>query len=93
MGKGGAPSGEPLLPCAGIAACLLLPKAEVLLLPKGANRGKLLSMLREYKSAATSDLPAAALRSFSEAGARAGAAPGMGKPGMGKPGSAAWGPR
>jgi hypothetical protein len=40
-----------------------------------------------------SDLPAAALRSFSEAGAKAGAAPGMGMPGMGKPGSAAWGLR
>ena len=35
-----------------------------------------------------SDLPAAALRSFSEAGEKAGAAPGMGMPGMGKPGSA-----
>ena len=81
------------MPCAGIAACLLLPKGEVLSLPKGVNRGKLLSMPKKYKSAATSDLPAAALRSFSEAGAKAGAAPGMGKPGMGKPGSAAWGPR
>ena len=66
---------------------------EVLSLPKGTNRGKLLSMPRKYKSTATSDLPAAALRSFSEAGARAGAAPGMVKPGMGKPGSAAWGLR
>jgi hypothetical protein len=81
MGEGGAPSGEPLLPCAGIAARLLLPKGEVLSLPKGASRGKLLSMPRKYKSAATSDLPAAAL-------AKAGAAPGMGKPG-----SAAWGLR
>jgi hypothetical protein len=80
MDKGGAPWGTPLLPCAGIAAHLSLPK--------GANRGKLSSMPREYKSTATSDLPAAALRSFSEAGAKAGAAPGMGKPG-----SAAWGLR
>jgi len=93
MGKDGAPSGTPLLPCAGIAARLLLPKGEVLSLPKGANRGKLPAMLRKYKNTATPDLPAAALRSFSEAGAKAGAAPGMGMPGMGKPGSAAWGPR
>jgi len=88
MGEGGAPSGMPPLPCAGIAARLSLPKGEVLLLPKGDNRGKLSSMPREYKSAATSGLPAAALRSFSEAGAKAGAAPGMGKPAR-----AAWGPR
>jgi len=80
MGKGGVPWGEPLLPCAGIAARLSLPKGEVLSLPKGANRGKLPSMPREYKSAATSGLPAAL--------AKAGAAPGMGKPG-----SAAWGLR
>jgi hypothetical protein len=45
-------------------------------------------MPRKHKSTAMSDLPAAALRSFSEAGEKAGAAPGMGMPGMGKPGSA-----
>ena len=69
------------MPCAGDAARLSLPKGEVLLLPKGDNRGKLSSMPREYKSATTSGLPAAALRSFSEAGAKAGAAPGMGESG------------
>ena len=50
-------------------------------------------MLRKYKNTATPDLPAAALRSFSEAGAKAGAAPGMGKPGPNGAGSAAWGLR
>ena len=80
-GQGCAPWDTPPLPCAGDAARLSLPKGEVLLLPKGDNRGKLSSMPREYKSAATSGLPAAALRSFSEAGAMAGATPGMGKPG------------